>query len=205
VLALREIAEKTCPANDMREGLIHSMQENVEVDEPEAAAAPILPSDLRPTLGRDDPSLDTKIDTMSEDALLRGMKSLVPEEPSVSLDNARSSRAFRRFERAEDEDQREVPSSFVEAFSETSRMSKEEFPEELARTKFQRSLLEMEPAAAELVEAGDALFRNGEPADPALRPRYRLYKRVQAALALPAGPEREAALQAARVDDDGTH
>ena len=97
---MQEIAEKTLPANDMREGLIHSMQENVEVDEPEAAAAPILPSDLRPTLGRDDPSLDTKIETMSEDALLRGMKSLVPEVPSVTPDNARSSRAFRRFERA---------------------------------------------------------------------------------------------------------
>lgn len=90
-------------------------------------------------------------------------------------------------------------------FSEMSRTSKEEFPEGLARTKFQRSLPEMEAAAAEHVEAGDALFRNGEPADPALRHRYRLYKRVQAALALPAGPERVAALQAARVDVDGKH
>jgi hypothetical protein len=133
------------------------------------------------------------------------MKSVVPEAPSVTPDNARFSRAFRRLERAEDEDQREVPSPFVEEFSQTSRMSKEEFPEELARTKFQRSLLEMEAAAAELVEAGDALFRNGEPADPALSRRYGLYKRVQAALALPAGPERVAALQAARVDDDGKH
>jgi hypothetical protein len=132
------------------------------------------------------------------------MKSVVPEAPSVTPDNARFSRAFRRLERAEDEDQREVPSPFVEEFSQTSRMSKEEFPEELARTKFQRSLLEMEAAAAELVEAGDALF----PEWRACRSRIKssgLYKRVQAALALPAGPERVAALQAARVDDDGKH
>ena len=36
VIALREIAEKTIPPDDMREGLIHSIQKNVEVDEPEA-------------------------------------------------------------------------------------------------------------------------------------------------------------------------
>ena len=41
MIALREIAEKTIPPDDMREGLIHSIQKNVEVDEPEAAAAPI--------------------------------------------------------------------------------------------------------------------------------------------------------------------
>jgi hypothetical protein len=49
------------------------------------------------------------------------------------------------------------------------------------------------------------LFRGGEPSDPALLPRYRLYKRVKAALALPAGPERVAALQAAKIDDDKKH
>src|SRR5215475_12763858 len=39
VIALREIAEKTIPPDDMREGRIHSIQKNVEVDEPETAAA----------------------------------------------------------------------------------------------------------------------------------------------------------------------
>jgi DNA-directed RNA polymerase subunit omega len=34
VIALREIAERTIPAEDMREALIHSIQKNVEVDEP---------------------------------------------------------------------------------------------------------------------------------------------------------------------------
>ena len=40
VIALREIADKTIPPADLLEGLIHSIQKNVEVDEPEAEAAP---------------------------------------------------------------------------------------------------------------------------------------------------------------------
>ena len=40
VVALREIAEKTVSPGDMRERLIHSIQKQVEVDEPEAVAAP---------------------------------------------------------------------------------------------------------------------------------------------------------------------
>jgi DNA-directed RNA polymerase subunit omega len=103
VIALREIAE-TLPSNDVREGLIHSMQENVEVDEPEAAAAPILPTQLLPRLGRDDPSIDTMVDTMTEDALLRAMKSRVPEEPSVIPDKSRL-RTSRGFGHSEDEEQ----------------------------------------------------------------------------------------------------
>jgi hypothetical protein len=77
--------------------------------------------------------------------------------------------------------------------------------ERAAREKVERSLQEIEAAAAELVQVGEALFRRGEPADPALLRRYRLYKRVQAALALSAGPERVAALRAAKVDDDKKH
>jgi len=61
-------------------------------------------------------------------------------------------------------------------------------------------LQEAEAAAAELVEVGDLLFRGGAPADPALQRRYRLYKRVKAAVAIPPGPERVAALQAAKID-----
>jgi hypothetical protein len=38
-----------------------------------------------------------------------------------------------------------------------------------------------------------------------LLPRYRLYKRVKAAVALPPGPERVAALQAAKIDDRRKH
>jgi hypothetical protein len=63
----------------------------------------------------------------------------------------------------------------------------------------------MEATAAELVEVADALFRHGEPSDPALLGWHRLYKRVQAALTAPAGPERVAALQAAKIDDGRKH
>ena len=84
VIALREIAEKTIPPDDMREGLIHSIQKNVEVDEPEAAAAPSLPVERRPVLGRDDQSSDTVVDVITEEQLLRGMESLTPTEPSAN-------------------------------------------------------------------------------------------------------------------------
>ncbi len=85
MIALREIADKTIPADDMREGLIHSIQKNVEVDEPEAAAAPLLAADRRmPILGRDDQLADRTVDqnTMTEEQLLRAMESLTPVEPS---------------------------------------------------------------------------------------------------------------------------
>lgn len=84
VIALREIAEKTLPPDDMREAVIHSIQKNVEIDEPEAGAAPLLAPDRRPVLGRDDQNADAVVDqiTMSEEQLLRGMESLTPTEPS---------------------------------------------------------------------------------------------------------------------------
>src|SRR5450432_3406046 len=63
VVALREIAEQTISAGDMREGLIHSIQNQVEIDEPEAAAAPMLPQQMRQTLGRDSPGIDLVVDT----------------------------------------------------------------------------------------------------------------------------------------------
>jgi DNA-directed RNA polymerase subunit omega len=66
----------------MRERLIHSIQKQVEIDEPEAAAAPTLPRDFRPTLGRDDPTTDAVVDTMTEEELLRGLERQTPDEPS---------------------------------------------------------------------------------------------------------------------------
>lgn len=86
VIALREIAERTIPPDDMRESFIHSIQKNVEVDEPEAAAAPLLPHDRRssPVLGRDDQSSDTVVDVMTEEQLLRGLEALTPSEPSAN-------------------------------------------------------------------------------------------------------------------------
>jgi DNA-directed RNA polymerase subunit omega len=84
VIALREIADRTIPPNDLREGLIHSIQKNVEVDEPEKAAAPQLPQERRQFLGRDDQTSDTQVDMMTEEQLLRGMESLTPTEPSAN-------------------------------------------------------------------------------------------------------------------------
>jgi len=83
VIALREIADETIAVEDVREGLIHSIQKNVEVDEPEADAAPALAAERRaPILGRDDMSRDGIVDTMTEEQLLDGLKSMTPSEPS---------------------------------------------------------------------------------------------------------------------------
>lgn len=88
VIALREIADQTIPPDDMRESLIHSIQKNVEVDEPEAAAAPVLTHERRgPMLGRDDQTSDTVVDVMTEEQLLRGLETLTPTEPSASGGN----------------------------------------------------------------------------------------------------------------------
>lgn len=86
VIALREIAERTVSSADMREGLIHSLQKNVEVDEPEAVAAPLLAAERRaPILGRDDQASDTQVDVMTEEQLLRNLESLTPTEPSAAI------------------------------------------------------------------------------------------------------------------------
>ena len=86
VIALREIAERKLPPDDLREGLIHSIQKNVEVDEPEAGAAPMLPVERRaPVLGRDDQAADTQLDVMTEEQLLRNLESLTPTEPSAAI------------------------------------------------------------------------------------------------------------------------
>ena len=82
VIALREIAEKSIAPGDAREGLIHSMQSNVEIDEPEPGAAPVHPRP--PMLGRDHQSTDTVVDVITEDQLLRGMESLTPTDPSAN-------------------------------------------------------------------------------------------------------------------------
>jgi DNA-directed RNA polymerase subunit omega len=85
VVALREIADETISSADLHEDLIHSLQKQVEVDEPEADAAPMLVSDHRmPVLGRDDRASDLQVDRMSEEELLRGLESLVPVEASAA-------------------------------------------------------------------------------------------------------------------------
>jgi DNA-directed RNA polymerase subunit omega len=82
VIALREIAEKTIAPGDMREGLIHSIQGNVEIDEPESDAGPTHLR--RPMFGREDQSADAMVDVITEDQLLRGLESLTPTDPSAN-------------------------------------------------------------------------------------------------------------------------
>ena len=76
VVALREIAELTQVPEDLREDFIHSLQNQVEVDEPEAEVVPALstgaatmPSDVKG---------DVQFDRMTEEDLLRGLEGLVP-------------------------------------------------------------------------------------------------------------------------------
>ena len=80
VVALREIAELTQVPEDLREDFIHSLQNQVEVDEPEAEVVPALStapasmqSDARP-----DAKTDVQFDRMTEEDLLRGLEGLVP-------------------------------------------------------------------------------------------------------------------------------
>ncbi len=75
VVALREIAETTLQPDDLMEDLIHSLQKNVEVDEPEAEAVPAL-SSVNEALGQ--PHSDVQFDRMTEEDLLRGLEGLVP-------------------------------------------------------------------------------------------------------------------------------
>ncbi|MEG6509534.1 DNA-directed RNA polymerase subunit omega [Methyloligella sp. 2.7D] len=83
VVALREIADEKVSTDDLKEDFIHSMQKYVEVDEPEADAVPDMHSEGRvPLLGQDDPSIDTQIDKMSEEELLRRMATQAPSDGS---------------------------------------------------------------------------------------------------------------------------
>jgi|SRR5215472_14846287 len=85
VVALREIAEETVAPNDVREGLLHSMQHNAEVDEPEPTAVPTLPHVHGGAVFlRDDPSTDTVVDVLTEEELLRNLEKLTPIVPSSS-------------------------------------------------------------------------------------------------------------------------
>ena len=79
VIALREIADETISPGDLREMLIHSIQTLVETDDPEPVVAPAFPGQPA-LLGRDTQPTDVVVDTMTEDALLRGLERLSPVE-----------------------------------------------------------------------------------------------------------------------------
>jgi DNA-directed RNA polymerase subunit omega len=56
------------------------MQHNAEVDEPESTVAV---HEHRTVIVPDDRSTDTVIDTLTEEALLRGLEKLTPMDPSA--------------------------------------------------------------------------------------------------------------------------
>ncbi len=89
VVALREIAEETLSPGDLEEDLIHSLQKQVEVDEPEtemydtealpdAAQTPDAPVMSDVPDAPDAP--DVTFGDLSEEELLAGIEGLVPPE-----------------------------------------------------------------------------------------------------------------------------
>lgn len=76
VVALREIADLTQAPEDLKEDFIHSLQKQVEVDEPEAEVVPALSS--APATLQSDAAGDVQFDRMTEEDLLRGLEGLVP-------------------------------------------------------------------------------------------------------------------------------
>ena len=82
VVALREIADSMVSPEDLKEDLIHSLQKHVDVDEPEAAAVPMIGGGNMS--GSDD---SVEFDRMTEEDLLRGLDGLVPPAGSADDDN----------------------------------------------------------------------------------------------------------------------
>ena len=82
VVALREIAEATIDAGDLKEDLIHSLQRHVEVDEPEETEMPLLPAGEGQISAPADGSMPAQpeMEPMSEEDLLRGLEGLPPAE-----------------------------------------------------------------------------------------------------------------------------
>lgn len=79
VVALREIAEETVEANDLKEELIHSLQKYTEVDEPEPEAVPLVSSTAAGVAaGVDSDDKEVAQDRMTEEELLAGLQGLVP-------------------------------------------------------------------------------------------------------------------------------
>ena len=87
VVALREVADETIDKDDLLEDLIHSMQQHVEVDEPEPDVVPMLPSDAAVPVEADPRSAledDVMLDRMTEEDLLRGIEGSAPGDAGGS-------------------------------------------------------------------------------------------------------------------------
>ena len=75
VVALREIADAKLTPEDLKEDLIHALQKHVEVDEPEAEAAPPM---IHAAASQADLGADAQFDRMTEEDLLRGLEGMAP-------------------------------------------------------------------------------------------------------------------------------
>ena len=75
IVALREIAEGTISAEDIKEDLIQSMQLYADVDESEPAEVPVLSVNSQCS---DDLEDHIEFDRLSEEELLNGLKGLPP-------------------------------------------------------------------------------------------------------------------------------
>jgi len=91
VVALREIADETLSPGDLEEDLIHSLQKQVEVDEPESEmdiidALPEVSEMPDAPVMSDVPDApqqpDVTFDSLSEEELLAGIEGLVPPDKS---------------------------------------------------------------------------------------------------------------------------
>ena len=76
VVALREIADAKLAPDDLREDVIHALQKQVEIDEPEAEAAP--PMIHAATPAEADDGAEAQFDRMTEEDLLRGLEGMAP-------------------------------------------------------------------------------------------------------------------------------
>jgi DNA-directed RNA polymerase subunit omega len=79
VVALREVAEETVRADDLREDYVHSLQKHVEVDEPEENETPLLTQGENETQ-QSAREPEEQFERMSEEDLLRGLDGLPPAE-----------------------------------------------------------------------------------------------------------------------------
>ncbi|MCA3563176.1 MAG: DNA-directed RNA polymerase subunit omega [Methylocystis sp.] len=82
VVALREIADATIQPEDLKEEFIHSLQKQVEVDEPETETVPMIAAPQSRTQINAVDDSNVAFDRMSEDELLRGLDGLVAPPPS---------------------------------------------------------------------------------------------------------------------------
>jgi len=78
VVALREIADSKLAPDDLKEDLIHALQKHVEVDEPEAEAAPPMIHAAAPAEADAGAVAEAQFDRMTEEDLLRGLEGMAP-------------------------------------------------------------------------------------------------------------------------------